>query len=152
MNTEMTSEKKNDMKDVLITISSTRSLGGGSDGMELITEGKYAVDGDGVRFFYMESELTGLEGTKTDFLVTPEEVIMSRRGSVTSQMVFRKGRKQHFAYETPYGTLTMGLDTHKLRHQLGEHGGDMEIEYDIDLDRAIVSRNRFKINVRDKGN
>lgn len=145
-------KKTGDMRDVMITISSTRSLGGGYDGMELITEGKYALEGDRVRFSYMESELTGLEGTKTDFLVTPEEVIMSRRGTVTSQMVFRKGRKQHFAYETPFGTVTMGLDTHKVRHELGEHGGEMEIEYDIDLDRAIVSRNMFRINVRDKGN
>lgn len=151
----METEKTNNisgMKDVLITISSSRSLGGGNDGMELITEGKYAVDGDGIRFSYMESELTGLEGTKTDFLVTPEEVIMSRNGTVTSQMVFRKGKKQHFAYETPYGTLTMGLDTHRVSHALGEHGGEMEIEYDIDLDRAVFSRNRFRINVRDKGN
>lgn len=147
----METENTSKMRDVMITISSTRSLGGGHDGMELITEGKYAVDGDGVRFSYMESELTGLEGTRTDFLVTPEEVIMSRRGTVTAQMVFRKGQKQHFAYETPYGTLTMGLDTHKVRHRLDEHGGDMEIEYDIDLDRALVSRNMFRINVRDKG-
>lgn len=139
------------MRDVMITISSTRSLGGGLDGMELITEGKYAVEGERVRFSYMESELTGLEGTKTDFLVTPEEVVMSRCGAVTAQMVFRKGRKQHFAYETPFGTVTMGLDTHRVRHHLGEHGGDMEIEYDVDLDRAIVSRNMFRINVRDKG-
>ncbi len=148
----METEKTGNVKDVMITISSTRSLGGASDGMELITEGKYSVGGDGIHFSYMESELTGLKGTKTDFLVTPEEVVMSRRGTVTSQMVFRKGRKQHFAYETPYGTLTMGLDTHKVMHELGEHGGSMEIEYDIDLDRAVVSRNRFKINVRDKGN
>ena len=143
-------EKTGDMRDVMITISSTRNLGGGLDGMELITEGKYAVGGDWVRFSYMESELTGLEGTKTDFLVTPDEVVMSRRGTVTSQMVFRKGRKQHFAYETPFGTVTMGLDTHKVCHHLGEHGGDMEIEYDIDLDRALLSRNMFRINVRDK--
>ena len=148
----MEAKKSDDMRDVMITISSTRNIGGGPDGMELITEGKYALEGDRVRFSYMESELTGLEGTKTDFVVTPEEVIMSRRGTVTSQMVFRKGRKQHFAYETPFGTVTMGLDTHKVRHELGEHGGEMEIEYDIDLDRAIVSRNMFRINVRDKGN
>lgn len=146
-------EKNTGMRDVLITINSTQSLGGDSDGMELITQGKYSVDKDGIRFSYMESELTGLKGTKTDFFVTPGEVVMSRQGTVTAQMVFHKGQKQHFAYETPYGTLTMGLDTHKIEHALGEHGGDVEIEYDIDLDRAVVSRNRFKINVRDlKGN
>jgi uncharacterized beta-barrel protein YwiB (DUF1934 family) len=107
------------------------------------------MDGDAIRFSYMETELTGLQGTKTDFLVTPEEVVMSRRGTVTAQMVFRKGQKQHFAYETPYGTLTMGLDTHRIENALDENGGDMEIEYDINLERSVISRNKFKINVRD---
>ena len=43
----------------------------------------------------------------------------------------------------------MGLDTYKLEQTLDENGGEIEIEYDLDLDRAVVSRNRFKINVRD---
>ena len=141
------------MRDVLITIKSFQSLSGQKDGTELITEGKYGVDEEGIHLSYEESELTGLQGTVTAFLVKPDEVVMSRRGTVTSEMIFHKGQKQHFAYQTPYGTLTMRLDTHKVSHALDEQGGDMEIEYDLDFDRAVVSRNRFKINVRDvKGN
>ena len=137
-------------KDVLITIRSTQHLAGNCDGIELVTEGKYSVDGDGIHFSYMESELTGLEGTKTDFFVKPEEVVMSRQGAVTSQMIFHKGRKQHFAYETPIGMLTMGLNTHRINSALGENGGEMEIVYDINFDTALFSRNQFKINVRAK--
>ena len=142
-----------EMRDVLITIKSFQSLSGQKEGTELITAGKYGVDEEGIHLSYEESALTGLQGTETAFLVKPDEVVMSRRGTVTSQMIFHKGQKHHFAYETPYGTLTMGLDTHKVCHALDESGGDMEIEYDLDFDRAVVSRNRFKINVRDaKGN
>lgn len=142
-----------EMRDVLITINSFQSLSGDKDGTELITAGKYGMDEEGIRLSYEESALTGLEGTVTDFLVKGDEVVMSRRGTVTSRMVFHKGQKQHFAYETPYGTLTMRLDTHKISHALDETGGHMEIEYDLDFDRAVVSRNRFKINVREaKGN
>ncbi len=142
-------EKTTNMRDALITINSFQSLGGNDDSMELITRGKYGVDAEGVHFSYDESELTGLKGTVTAFLVKPEEVVMSRAGTVTAQMVFHKGQKHHFAYETPYGTLMMGLDTYKLEQTLDENGGEIEIEYDLDLDRAVVSRNRFKINVRD---
>ena len=137
-------------KDVLITIRSTQQLAGSYDGIELVTEGKYTVEKDGIHFSYMESELTGLEGTKTDFFVKPEEVVMSRQGAVTSQMIFHKGRKQHFAYETPIGTLTMGLNTHRINSALGENGGEMEIVYDLNFDTALFSRNQFKINVRAK--
>ena len=149
----MTCENISDMKDVLITISSSQALGGDRDDMEFVTRGKYSVDDDGIRLMYEESELTGMSGTMTDFLVTPGTVIMSRSGSVNSQMIFREGAKESFAYRTPFGTLNMGLDTYRIHHALGKDGGSMEIEYDIDMNRSVISRNRFKIHVKDlKGN
>ncbi len=144
--------EENKMRDVLITINSTQSMGKESDSMELVTAGKYSVDEDGIRLSYAESVLTGMQGTTTSFLVKDDEVVLSRVGSVTSLMVFRMGQKHNFSHNTPYGELNLKLQTLKLEHQLGESGGDMEIEYDIDLDRMVISRNKFKINVREKGN
>lgn len=144
--------EENKMRDVLITINSTQSLGKDSNSMELVTAGKYAYSEDGIRLSYMESELTGMNGTQTNFLVKPDEVVLSRTGTVTSHMVFSKGRKHLFTHNTPYGAFHMGLDTHKIEHALTERGGDMEIEYDIDLEHSVLSRNKFKINVREKGN
>ena len=47
----------------------------------------------------------------------------------------------------------MALDTFRIDRALGENGGRLEIEYDLDLDRSVISRNRFKINVKEiKGN
>lgn len=138
-------------KEVMISIKGLQEMDGGEDGTELITQGSYSYSEDEIHLSYMESELTGLGGTKTDFLVRPGEVILSRTGSVTSQMVFQKGRRHDFVYETPHGTLTLGLDTHRIFTALHEAGGDMEIEYDLNFDHAIVSRNKFKINVREQG-
>ena len=139
-------------KDVLITIHSIQNIDGQDcDGMELITQGTYEYAPDGARFSYMESELTGLEGTRTDFHIKPEEVILSRRGSVNAQMVFRRGEKQKFRYQTEIGALSMGLNTHRLECAMDEHGGDMEIEYDLHFNQSFLSHNRFIINVREKG-
>ena len=44
----------------------------------------------------------------------------------------------------------MGLDTHRISSTLGERGGDMEIDYVVDFDHAVVGRNKFKINVREQ--
>ena len=139
-------------KDVLITIkSSQRMENGESDGVELITDGEYNYGADGIRFSYMESELTGLDGTKTMFQIKPDEVVLSRRGSVYSQMVFHPGKTSDFLYRTEYGMLQMGLDTLRLECSLGEHGGSMEIEYYLDFEKNLLSRNTFKIDVREKG-
>ena len=139
-------------KDVMITIQSIQNIDGKDcDGPELITQGTYEFAPDGVKLSYMESELTGMGGTRTDLQIKPEEVVLSRRGSVNAQMVFRRGEKQRFRYQTDFGALSMGLNTHRLESTMGEHGGDIEIEYDLNFNQSFLSRNRFIINVREKG-
>lgn len=138
-------------KDVLISIQSVQNLDGrDNDGLELITQGSYDYASDGIRFSYMESELTGLDGTQTTFQIFPEEVILSRRGTVNAQMVFRRGEKRSFRYRTQLGALNMSLNTHRLEYMLDEHGGNMEIEYDLNFEQSFLSRNKFIINVREK--
>lgn len=139
-------------KDVLITIKSSQNVDGSEmEGAELITLGTYNYGKDGIRFSYMESEITGLDGTKTVFHIKPDEVVMSRRGSVNSQMVFHPGECSNFLYCTEFGMLQMGLDTRRLECALDEHGGSMEIEYDLDFEKSFLSRNTFKIDVKEKG-
>ena len=138
-------------KDVMITIHSIQNIDGRDcDGPELITQGTYDYAPDGVRFSYMESELTGLGGTRTDFQVRPEEIILSRRGAVNARMVFRRGEKQRFRYQTDFGALSLGVNTQRLECSLGEHGGDLEIEYDLHFEQSYLTHNRFIINVREK--
>ncbi len=139
------------MKDVIISITGTQDAPQGEDNtIELVTEGKYCFkDGRG-KLTYMESELTGMAGTKTSFTFSPDEVVLSREGTLTSCMIFRQGTKTTFLYDTPYGSTTMGLDTHSIRSTLGEKGGEMEIDYIVDFDHAVVGRNKFKINVREQ--
>lgn len=139
------------MKDVIISITGTQYASeDANDAVELVTDGKYCFkDGRG-KLVYKESELTGMEGTTTSFLISPGEVILSREGTLTSQMIFRAGTKNTFLYDTPYGSTTMGLDTHSIRSTLGEEGGELEIDYIVDFDHAVVGRNRFRINVREQ--
>lgn len=137
-------------KNVLITIESSQVLDGESTASpELVTQGRYSMENDRIRLSYMESKLTGMEGTLTAFTVSPGQVVLTREGSVNATMIFRKGEKQAFYYETKFGSLTLNLNTHRIEHSLGEHGGDMEIEYDLNFEAAFLSRNKFKINVRE---
>lgn len=139
-------------KEVLISIQSMQNLNGfDSEGPELITLGDYDFAADGIRFSYMETELTGLGGTRTVFQILPsEEVTLTRSGAVNARMVFRKGEKLSFRYQTEIGALQLAVDTKRLSLDMDEHGGDMEIEYDLNFERSYLSRNRFIIKVREK--
>jgi len=118
------------------------------DVLEFVTDGEYEY-GEPIRFGYMESELTGMEGTRTDFTVEPDKVTMQRTGTVSAEMVFRRDSKQYFLYDTPFGTLTMGLETHSIFKQFNECGGTLEIRYVVDLDSANRNRSLLRIQVRE---
>ncbi|MBC5734207.1 DUF1934 domain-containing protein [Flavonifractor sp. DFI.6.63] len=119
--------------------------------IELVTEGRLDPDGtEGYTLSYQESELTGLEGTLTTFQIEPERITLLRIGEVNSQMVFEQGRRHLSLYDTPYGSLSVGVSTRKMHAELGLSGGSIEIDYAIEIDHAVAGQNLFQINVREK--
>lgn len=120
------------------------------DATELMTEGAMVLTEDGMVLSYEETELTGMEGTTTTFEVKGPQVILTRTGTVNSQMVFEEGRQHTSLYETPFGELTVDIQTSTLKHNLTQRGGVMEIKYSIAVEHTVTGRNCFKIRVRPK--
>ena len=137
---------------VLLTIRAEQRYDGMEpDSMELITDGTLELlEGGAMRLSYQESELTGLEGTTKSFEIQDSRVILARTGTLNSQMVFEEGKQHTSLYETPYGELAVDIQTSRLRHNLTERGGLMDLQYSISVDHAATGRNAFKIRVRRK--
>ena len=115
-----------------------------------MTEGILERTAGGLRLTYQETALTGMEGTTTTFEVSGSQVILTRTGSVNSQMVFEEGRQHTSLYETPFGELSVDIQTSALRHNLTERGGLLEIKYSIAVEHTVTGRNSFKIRVKRK--
>lgn len=135
-------------KDVIISIRGT-SPDEPDTPIELVTNGEYSFSDGKAEFSYLESEITGMEGTRTTFTVARDLVTLSREGTVNSTMTFEKGRKHVFVYETNFGSTLLGVDTHDLNCGLDENGGNMEFTYDVDVDNVLLGTSSFKINVRE---
>ena len=117
--------------------------------IELVTAGTLKRDGlGGYTVSYQETELTGLEGTTTRLHIKGGQVTLLREGSINSQMGFEEGRRHLSMYETPYGALSIGVNTRRMRSTLGEAGGDLEIDYAIEIDNLIAGQNMFRMNVK----
>ena len=117
-------------KDVIISIKGMQKYEHADpDVIELITKGRLAEREGNFTLTYQESELTGLEGTRTTIQVEGEQVTLLREGGVNSQMVFQEGRRHMSMYNTPYGAI--------------------EIDYAIEVDHALAGRNIFQINVKE---
>jgi len=137
------------MKKVMISIKgSPISMDGEDKSFELMTDGEYS-NADGVSTFsYIESELTGLDGMQTTFNVEQDRVVLSRGGGISGDMIFSEDQKHHFLYDTPFGSILMGIDTHSIKQNMSDDGGSLEICYDIEVDNISVSRNLFEINIK----
>ena len=146
----MTSFEENKLP-VLLSIRGEQYFDGiDPDETELMTEGTMALTEDGMVLSYEESELTGMEGTTTTFEVKGPRVTLTRSGTVNSQMVFEEGRQHTSLYETPFGELSVDIQTSILKHNLSERGGLLEIKYSIAVEHTVTGRNCFKIRVRRK--
>ena len=137
-------------KSVIISIRGVQTLNDDPpEVIELVTEGRLMDCGDaGYTLSYQES---GLEGTLTTFQVEPDCITLMRMGEFNSQMVFQPGRRHFSMYDTPYGALSIGVNTKKMRADLDENGGEIEIDYAIEIDHAVAGENTFRIDVREKG-
>ena len=137
-------------KEVVISIKGMQKYEGmPPDAMELVTKGRLAREGESYTLSYQESELTGLEGTLTTIQVEGEQVTLMRVGEFNSQLVFQEGRRHLSMYNTPYGAMSVGVNTRHLLTQLNDQGGNIEVDYTIEVDHALAGRNVFRIDVKE---
>lgn len=143
-------EAQENARPVLIRVKSMQEYEGAeADGTELVTDGTLArLDDGALSLRYEESALTGLEGTETAFLIQPDQVTLTRTGACNSQMIFRLGRQHLSAYDTPYGSISIQVRTHRLDQAMDETGGTLRVDYSIELDHIAAGESSFSLTVR----
>ncbi len=139
-------------KDVIISVKGKQISGDEEPNtLELITEGKYYKDEEGYYVTYNESEVTGMDGTTTTIKVSDGIVTLMRVGSVNSQFVFQKGRKHISYYDTSYGVFTIGVFANKVNVSMNDCGGEISVDYHIEIDNSKTGYNDFYMSIREAG-
>ena len=133
----------------LITISGMQGLQEPEpDEVELVTDGVYCRTEEGYEIHYQESEITGLYGTATTVQIRPDGITVERSGVLNSKMEFRQGKTCSMLYDTPYGAATLGVDTKKIYADMNDAGGELCIDYVVNMEHAVVMKNRLTMKVR----
>ena len=136
-------------KDVVITIVSRQKFEGCEpDQIDLITTGRlYGRNG---KFYisYEESELTGMEGSRTTLKIEPKQITMTRTGTFPSQMRFAEHKREVGLYETELGSVAVSTHTSKLTSSIDENGGALAIDYTVEIDASLAGAHRFEMSVR----
>ena len=114
--------------------------------IELITDGVYCRTEDGYRIYYRESELTGLEGTCTTVDITLDAITVERKGMLNTKI--REGERDRFLYDTRFGAATLGVETRRVRASFDDLGGELSIDYVVNMEHTVASRNILNMSVR----
>ena len=88
------------MKDVLISINSVYAYDREEqDSLEFTTDGYYFYENDVGCLSYLESEVTGLDGTRTSVFVMPDRVVIDRDGKASTVIEANCGSSESQASE-----------------------------------------------------
>lgn len=118
--------------------------------IELVTEGVLQRRGDGWSLSYLESELTGLQGVTTTFLVEPGCITLDRKGPLNSTMVFREGESHQSLYQMEFGALMLTVCAKKVNYVLSEKGGTIDLVYEIEIEQSAAGMIDYHLVVRPK--
>ena len=116
--------------------------------IELVTEGTLEQLSDGWEIVYKESNLTGLEGVTTSFLMEPEKIILTRTGPLRSQMVFQQGMSHESLYEMEFGALLITVCAKKIKYHISELGGTVDLSYSIEIEQSSAGMIDYHLDIR----
>lgn len=123
---------------------------GTAEPIEMITEGQYSCKNG--KHYLRYREVTDEEGgvTLNTVVIDPDSVDILKRGIASTSMFFHKDRKTVSIYHTPFGGLTLGLDTRAI--ELSEAPGllSVEVDYGLELNNRFLADCHISIAVNEK--
>lgn len=136
----------------IINVRSVQSYEGNRpETIELTTEGRIWQQDGTVCFSYLESALTGLDGTVTTFFAETDRIVLERKGPVTSRMEFRQGQTHKSLYNSEgLGSLLITVCTTQIENDLTPDGGSLRVAYTIEIEDAGIGTVSYEITVTKK--
>ena len=139
------------MQKVILSIRGKQSYPGQEpEIIELVTEGTMAAVPNGWDIRYEESDLTGLTGTTTSFLVEPGCITLTRKGPLSSQMVFREGVYHESLYQMAFGAMMITVCASKVDFEITEQGGTIDLVYAIEIENTAAGTIEYYLDIKAK--
>lgn len=136
------------MKKRAIIAVSSKQKSDENDVIEVVTPGDFYEKDGSYYAVYKETEISGMEGTTTTLKISNDKFSIIRIGSTSAKMEFDKKAKSVSMYNTPYGTLELKIETKSLSVDVGEKGGDIQVNYNLSVSGQTPHNTQLKINIK----
>ncbi|MBQ8947575.1 MAG: DUF1934 domain-containing protein [Lachnospiraceae bacterium] len=123
--------------------------------IELITNAKYYEKNDSRYLLYDEMVEGASEYISNLVKFDGDTIEVTKKGVINVHMVFEEGKQNLSSYQTPYGTLMIGINTRKVEiteteeliHLQADYGLDINYEYVSDCTISMDISPRDRINL-----
>lgn len=137
-------------EDFLISIKGTQISNGEKEKTEFKTKGHYVVNGNKKFIVYNEYVHPMLDKPVTSVLKIEDDklVTLSHTGNSRTNLILERGKRHTCFYDTMAGALRVGIFTKTIDSTLGKDGGDIKIEYSLDLSCDVNIENYLSLNIK----
>lgn len=138
-------------KDVLISISGLQFIDGENQGpVEVISGGAYYYR-NGKHYIIYDEVLEGYEGTiQNKIKIGPQVLEVTKKGLSSIHMVFEKNKKNMTYYDTPIGTMLVGIAATDISVRETEENIDVKIEYALEINYEHIADCTIQMNIKSK--
>lgn len=74
---------------------------------------------------------------------------LSRAGTYATELLLEPKRRHSCQYDTPFGSIMMGVYAYKIDSDMKSSGGELDFAYCLDIDGGTVSENELTVSVRE---
>ena len=138
-------------KDILLSIRGLQiTEDTQKDTVEVITPGEYYFRNGKHFFLYEEAEEGKQEITKNIIKVTDDYMEVTKKGAVNVHMVFEKNKKNVAYYNTPFGSLLIGIDAYRVDVTQTPEEIEAYVEYALEVNNEHLANCRIRIKANSR--
>lgn len=122
------------MKSQKVILSVSGSVQGEeNEGIRLMTTGLLSGGDPHWKLRYNETLPDGEMSHHVTVSMDEGVVTMQRDGMFATSMVFEKGHRFEGSYNTPFGSIDMGVFPTRVNYHVNEGAGEVNLQYQLDL-------------------
>ena len=141
-------------KDVLVSINGLQIARQSeeSEPIEVIMAGDYYKKNN--KHYVIYDEITeGFDGVTKNIIKLQDNCMdITKRGVTNVHMVFEKGKKNVTCYETPFGSLMLGINAKKIQIKEEENDIFVDVDYALELNYEHLADCKIKVAIWSKEN
>lgn len=134
-------------KDVLINISGLQLDVDSEEPIEMMTTGAYYLK-NGKHYILYDEIAEDNEVIKNILKIGPKTVELTKKGGSGSHMVFEAGKENLSYYDTPFGSLLLGINTSDIQWKEQDDQMELRVNYDLTINSDHVSNCIIDVNIQ----